>query len=639
MSTTRCRRSGAAGRSGDLGRSRAVAGVGSVIALALVLTTTSCSSSASVDASIGKIRPIDQGTAITVPALWAAQQSDGSKVGGIEPAEVQVLNNDDGKFTVDTSTIESRGAGPQWKAATSQAAAVGTLISGVDPATIDLGFTVTGPIDGPSAGGLLTVGVLADIQGDELLPGVTMTGTISPDGSIGAVGYVPTKLAAAAAAGFTTAVIPAGLGKFVDVDGSSKSLVAYGESIGIAVKEVRTVAQAYQIMTGKPFAQVPQNPVVASASSSAVMVATTKQMLVTLKAAVTAAPSGTDAEVMTMARAAIVTMNSKIAAGQWDQAYGVGGFAFLRLARATGAAKVNANIKQGGVALAERALRSEIAIALKEAVVARDAAIDDVALTVEQSLSLPGALGWATFAIACYQGLLLEFEKDNSAEALTVAGRVLEENRAGVEVMLPDALAVLNSQPSVTPANAAKVTKFLKGYTILLNDAGAANLNYYTVLSGNQLNPSGTVAKDGLIAASRALKQSSAAMPDAKTLSQALRQASNALAYFVISSGVLSSNQAYGLESSTDDLRFIANPQALDAAVSVGSATVESYSQELRAKNLTVGYPLWSSRWGKAAADHYRKTNLAGEAGWVGLNEIWYDAVSMFMMNAFTQPA
>ena len=38
-----------------------------------------------------------------------------------------------------------------------------------------------------------------------------------------------------------------------------------------------------------------------------------------------------------------------------------------------------------------------------------------------------------------------------------------------------------------------------------------------------------------------------------------------------------------------------------------------------------------------AEAMEYRNTKLAAEAGWIGLNEIWYDSVSLFMMNAFTQ--
>ena len=605
------------------------------LVVATALTITACSSSVQPDASIGQLRAIDQGYAITVPALWAAAQSDGSLIGGIEPAEVKVTENGDGQFSVDLADIQTQGAGAQWTAATSQAAAVGTLMSGVDPATVDLGFTVTGSIDGPSAGGLLTIGVLADINGDALLPGVTMTGTISPDGSIGVVGYVPTKLAAAAAAGFTTAVIPAGLGQYTTTDGTSMSLAEYGKSQGIEVKEVRTVAEAYLALTGKPYAQMPNSPVVPSLSSSTAIIATTQAMQRTLTAAYKAAPTGTDPEALALARTAISAMGTAISSQQWSRAYGVGAFAFLRLARATGAATVAQQLKQGGLAKTEQELRVAIQSALREATSARDTAIKNSKLTVEQTLALPGALGWATFAMASYQGLLLELDKPNDSNALTIAGRVLNEERAGVQTMLPDALAVLNAQPSRTPISSSKATQFLNGYTKLLNNAGTANLNYYEVLSGSKIAVDGKVGDDGFTGASVALKKDADSEKSATSLIEALRYSANSLTYFVISSGVLAGSQAYGLDAGSDDLRTSATPEALDAAVASGTVTIEAYSQKLRAANLTVGYPLWSSRWGKAAADEYRKSTLATEAGWIGLNEIWYDAVSMFMMNAF----
>ena len=608
---------------------------GAVVAALLAFTTAGCSSSAQPDSSIGKIRPIDNGTAITVPALWAASQSDGTKVGGIEPAEVQVIENGDGQFSIDLSTIESKGAGPQWKAATSQAAAVGTLLSGADPSKVDLSFTVTGPIDGPSAGGLLTVGVLADIQGDELLPGVTMTGTISPDGSIGAVGYVPTKLAAAAAAGYTTAVIPAGLGTYSDDQGATLSLVDYGKSLGITVKEVRAVGEAYQILTGKPYAEVPTKRVVPSAQSSTAIVSTTQHMLTQLQRAYSLAPNGTDAQVLSLARDAMSIMATEIAAKKWDRAYGVGAFAYLRLARAVGAADVAQQLAKFGTARTKKLLRTSIQASLKQALAQRDLAINNVRPTVEQTIMLPGALSWATFAIATYQGLLLELAKPNSNEALTIVGRVLSEERAGVKVMLPDALEVLNAQPSVTPLTANKTTTFLSSYATLLNNAGEANLNYYAVLAGRAVAPDGQVSGDGMNGAAFALEKTAKPAVKVSNLKSALKESSQALTYFVISSGVLSGSQAYALESGSNDLRISGSPELVDAAVASGTATVESYSQKLRAQNLTVGYPLWSSRWGAAAANEYRKTELATEAGWVGLNELWYDAVSMFMMHGF----
>jgi uncharacterized protein len=181
-----------------------------LIAGALALSSACSGTSTPPDAQIGALRTTDSGTAITVPALWAAPRSNGTADGGIEPTQV-IVQADATKagYTVDLSSIEAQGAGPSWEAATASAAAFATLFSGVDPAKVSLGFTITGPIDGPSAGGLLTCGLLAAFSGVPFTPGVTMTGTISPDGSIGTVGYIPRKVQAAAEAGYRTVIIPA----------------------------------------------------------------------------------------------------------------------------------------------------------------------------------------------------------------------------------------------------------------------------------------------------------------------------------------------------------------------------------------------------------------------------------------------
>jgi hypothetical protein len=193
-------------------------GAGALIAMSLMVATLSACSAPSVGSldQVGKLRAVDGGVALTIPALWAGRAADGTSVGGVEPAEVFVLKHRDGVDPVDLTRIDSSGAGPQWRAATSQAAAVATLMSARDPEEIDLGFSVTGPIDGPSAGGILTVGLLANLTNTPLIPTVAMTGTISPDGTIGEVGGVATKVKSAAAVGFTTIIVPENSYGFMD---------------------------------------------------------------------------------------------------------------------------------------------------------------------------------------------------------------------------------------------------------------------------------------------------------------------------------------------------------------------------------------------------------------------------------------
>ena len=76
----------------------------------------------------------------------------------------------------------------------------------------------------------------------------------------------------------------------------------------------------------------------------------------------------------------------------------------------------------------------------------------------------------------------------------------------------------------------------------------------------------------------------------------------------------------------------------LDTAVDSGAATVESFAERLRNRGYTVGAPLWSSRWGTSAAIANRSSPEAANAAWIGLNETWYDAATLFMLTALTAP-
>lgn len=614
------------------------AGLRALAVVLVVAALAGCAAGSDAGETVGTIREIPGGSALTVPALWAAKQSDGSTIGGIEPAEVDVLENGDGTFTVDLSTIIARGAGPQWKAATAQAAAVGTLLSASDPAKVDLGFTITGPIDGPSAGGLLTVGVLAAISQESLLPNVTMTGAISPDGSIVPVGYVPTKVASAAKAGFTKVVVPFGEIKVPRDDGTSQDLADYASSLGVTVVPVRTVTEAYEQLTGKAYAEMPAAPVVASRQTGTAIIVTASRMRDRLALAIRQVPPGTDPKTVALAESALPRIELALAARRWDRAYGIGAFAYLQLARASGAARVRDSIARTGAARTEQALRLALASALREATAARDSAIASARPTLEQSIYLPGALGWVTYAIASYRGILLELEKEHDNTALITAGRILSENAVGVQDMLPDSLQVLNAMPARTTISPEDLRTFLTGYTSLLRNAGKANTDYLTAIAGGPLVADGTVSDDGLIGANQALQSSmSTSLIQPESAAAALAQCADALTFYVISNGLVSGHQSYALAGGEEGELISPTPLTLDAAVDTGAITVEAYSADLRSRKLTVGYPLWSSRWGRAAAVEYRDSTHATDSAWIALNEIWYDVVSMYMLYAKSQ--
>lgn len=169
-------------------------------------------------------------------------------------------------FTTDLTDQQAKGAGKQWMAASAAAAAVATIWSGADPALVDISYQVTGPIDGPSAGGILAVGTLAAIRDEALDPSVTMTGTIGPDGSIGPVGGVDVKLTAAAKAGFRTVLVPS---LNMTQPGVRDQLLASAERLGLSVRPIRTLLEAYEAFTGVALGRADCVPAVAPAVAAA----------------------------------------------------------------------------------------------------------------------------------------------------------------------------------------------------------------------------------------------------------------------------------------------------------------------------------------------------------------------------------
>ena len=99
--------------------------------------------------------------------------------------------------------------------------------------------------DGPSAGAAMTVGFLAVLKGDYIQRGVAVTGTIEPDGRIGSVGAIPDKIRAAAREGYRTILVPQG-----QISDARWNLNSLAMSLNVTVKEVGTIDEAYELMTG-----------------------------------------------------------------------------------------------------------------------------------------------------------------------------------------------------------------------------------------------------------------------------------------------------------------------------------------------------------------------------------------------------
>src|SRR5512134_3654493 len=100
--------------------------------------------------------------------------------------------------------------------------------------------------DGPSAGAAMAVGFIAMFKGDRIQRGIALTGTIEPGGQIGPVGDIPDKIRAAAREGYRTVLVPRG-----QMHAPQWNLIELGFQLNVTVKEVDTVDDAYQLMTGR----------------------------------------------------------------------------------------------------------------------------------------------------------------------------------------------------------------------------------------------------------------------------------------------------------------------------------------------------------------------------------------------------
>jgi hypothetical protein len=441
----------------------------------------------------------------------------------------------------------------------------------------------------------------------------------------------------AAAVGFKTIIVPDNsFGFFDEATGQEVGIVEYGKTVGVTVVKVRTVGEAYKIFTGKEYTPDVRLSDTPSAATEAAIRSNIQSMEARLGAAIAAVPAGTDPEALSLAQSALSTMSEAAAIKDWPRAYGIGAFAYLRLMRASGAASAQSLVDTQGFEAARTQITAEVSAALDDAVAARDAALVSPQDRLEKVVYLPEALGWATYAIASFRGVLEELKLATDESAVISAGRVLFEERAGVNDMLPDSLTVVSAMPTRNAYDSAEVQSFLSGYAELLARAGQANVDYYTTLAGTDLRADGQFIDDGMMATVDQLSEDVADLSEPTTLSESLSNVATAMTFFVMSNGMLSSGQSYGLSIQDDDLRTSAYADILDASVAASAGTVESFAALLEADGYAVGYPLWSTRWANAAATNFRGTPQAANAAWVALNEAWYDAIGLFMLTAIT---
>ncbi|MBX3160355.1 MAG: hypothetical protein KF773_30605 [Deltaproteobacteria bacterium] len=176
--------------------------------------------------------------------------------GSQTPVRLATAPNSDGSVQVGIFEEMAGGTGPQWRAGVWVSAFVAANSLGKDLTDFQFTASSTGYIDGASASGLMAGGFLATMTGQKIDPAVTMTGIINPDGTIGPVGGIPEKFAAAIAAGKKRVGFPIGM-RFAKSEATGKlvDVVQLAKDKGAEAVEVANVHEAYLLLTGVPLPQ------------------------------------------------------------------------------------------------------------------------------------------------------------------------------------------------------------------------------------------------------------------------------------------------------------------------------------------------------------------------------------------------
>lgn len=611
---------------------------GRTMALTLVagLALTGCGSRTTAPPS-NEIHSVNGGRQLTVPALWA----DAARgLSGIEPAGIWAGTLGPPGFGLDLASIEAQGAGPAWKAATASAAATASMFSGLNPADIDISFTITGPIDGPSAGAILTVGTLAALRGDSLIPGVTMTGTISPDGSIGEVGGVDLKLKAAKDAGYRTVLIPTGNALLGNAEtGAAEDAREVGKRLGVTVKPVANIDLAYRELTGHDL--VPPTPAHYELPSTVLAAGAdaTKQLLGRVSAVV---PSlGRDARSSIAEELARARHAAK--AGNMATAYGLGADALLRAASLRGEQDVTSAIRRGGPKAAVSELRARASAAITRATGDLELSAASSWASFEQQMVLPAAMTWPAIALASLRALSPHLAASLDTAALMAAGRTVSVQEACLDALGPEALSVVRAMPGKPPLPEGSARDFLSQYSNFLIRAGKANRAYLqdVLLHGQDLSGATASAAPGssLPVLTELDRMSSEIPVTTNSLPEEFVQAAIALAYYATSAEVVSANQNADSANHTAGATVSAAPapNAVNDSLPAADALVTGIADYVASKGLDAGYPLWSAMWASVmnSSLHDSRRDVFGAA--LALDESWYDSIALLMVNAGRQ--
>jgi hypothetical protein len=573
-----------------------------------------------------------------MPVLWAGRTAEGDTVSGIEPAQVEVRTETEASFQVLLESIEAKGAGDIWLATSALAAALATLNSGVDPRFVDVEYEITGQINGPSGGAILTIGTLAALRGDQLLDDTTMTGTIAPDGTIGMVGEIPAKLRAAAVAGFRRSLVPLGAVRTVRApyetgDGgvsAATDLIEFGSELGVEVIEVGHLDEAYELMTGTAIAL----PDTGSTALDPVAESTVRQLTDDLVERCRLLFDGIADELPEAERSSLTGLVDRLEASARDASpattYGLGIDVLQSLARADARQRVNDHIDEDGLDVAWALVAQEVdaLIERNDAAIREHSAIDG--LGVEQVFSLPFALGWFAYERGVLAALAESLAGQPDRFLLERLAITAAQSSVAITTFGPDAVAIVAASSADPVEDPDELASFMNGYVDFIGRSADYTAQYANV--------------DGLMAPSThpitvlaALRSLPSLVEDGdESLRRAVIDLADVTTEFVLGESVVS-GESFGLSGfgiGDDPVAQADENAALSVAVSSGVAQARSLGSSLVENGSGLDYVLWQADLAEGVYGALDGDPRQGAAGVIALNELWYAVINANLVSA-----
>lgn len=617
---------------GKRGLPHAITAVATILASTAFLVACSSSSTDSTNAQA------------TVQALWFSGSGDTVEEGTASVTISFVEDPHGQEFTLDLDTEKAQGAGPAWTAATWSAASVSTLFSFRDPRTLSFSVSIDGAIDGPSAGGLMATAMLSKIAGLSLKSDTTMTGTINPDGSIGMVGGIPAKIRAAAKAGLSHVLIPAGAKNSVDPQTDEVvNVVEEGKKLGVKVTEVSSLSESVAYMTGLDRDLEPDNSPVASISKP-VLKSVGKSALeldtLTKRRIAEAKKVGVAGRVIQTAEVARSHGAKMLAKGGVVDSYAQFWQTYYDLSGAVAAQRIRTTVRQQGIDVARQQLLSRI----DDLEQVNESKQTKVAQTrtknAQQGTGLPDALTWSTDSAVSLDVYRSRLQASSTApQQLPALASAIAQDAIDIDTSLSQTVSALMASGSGS-ANEQDISQVLAAYTNFFKQTGDANMNYFEqVLThlNNDQDRDDLAQRSFRYAMANQLRQR---MANSQNLSESTVQEqrllmAQALSYYIESSQLVVGVEILQVEESDQmggTLDIVAKSgfaNAVDSSTYVNKSLLQILTEE----DVDSSYAHWGVQWGRWQAT--RPKSLYGDSQRImGLTNMWHASTQLLLLNS-----